>query len=88
MQKVLKQVNIKSVISRDEIKIFGKNTINEKKTIKVPNLGDHRICMSALIFSLLTGIKAEIKNFETVYTSAPSFLRLVNFLGGKFKTQK
>ncbi len=88
MQKVLKQVNIKSVISRDEIKIFGKNTVNKKKTIKVPNLGDHRICMSTLIFSLLTGIKAEIKNFETVYTSAPSFLRLVNFLGGKFKTQK
>ncbi len=88
MQKVLKQANIKSVISRDEIKIFGKNTINEKKKIKVPNLGDHRICMSALIFSLLTGIKAEIKNFETVYTSAPSFLKLVNFLGGKFKTQK
>jgi len=34
MQKVLKQANIKSVISRDEIKIFGKNTINEKKKNK------------------------------------------------------
>ena len=88
MQKVLKQISVKSTFSNNEIKIFGKNLIDKNKKIKVPNLGDHRICMSTLILSLLTGVKAEIKNFETVYTSAPSFLKIVNFLGGKFKIQK
>jgi hypothetical protein len=34
--------------------------------------------------SLATGINAEIKNFETVGTSSPSFLKTINSLGGKF----
>ena len=73
MQKVLKQINIKSVASKDEIKIYGKRIIeNKNKKINVPNLGDHRICMATLILSLITGVKTNIINFETVYTSAPS----------------
>ena len=88
MQKILKQINIKSVVSNNEIKIYGKNIIKNNKKINVPNLGDHRICMSTLILSLLTGLKTKIKNFETVYTSAPSFLRIIKFLGGKFEIQK
>ena len=88
MQKILKQINIKSIVSNNEIKIYGKNIIKNNKKINVPNLGDHRICMSTLILSLLTGLKTKIKNFETVYTSAPSFLRIIKFLGGKFEIQK
>ena len=30
-------------------------------------------------------IKAEIKNFETVYTSAPSFLKIIKSLGESLK---
>ena len=56
--------------------------------IKVPGIGDHRICMSAVILSLVTGIKAEIKNFETVGTSSPSFLETIKYLGGKFEIKK
>ena len=51
------------------MKIFGKPNINRiNTTIKVPNLGDHRICMSTVILSLTTGTASEIKNFETVRT--------------------
>jgi 5-enolpyruvylshikimate-3-phosphate synthase len=57
-------------------------------TIKVPNLGDHRICMSSVILSLVTGIKTEIKNFETVRTSSPSFLEIIKSLGGSFEIKK
>ena len=39
------------------------------------NLGDHRICMSSFILAILTGAKTKIKNFETVFTSSPSFLK-------------
>ena len=41
--------------------------------------------MSGLILSLLTGIKTKINNFETVYTSSPSFLKKIKYLGGKFE---
>ena len=75
MQKILKQINIKSKFFRNEIKIYGRGMIDAKnKTINVPNLGDHRICMSSFILAILTGAKARIKNFETVFTSSPSFL--------------
>ena len=39
--------------------------------------------MSSVIFSLLTGIKGEIKNFETVNTSFPGFIPVIKSLGAK-----
>ena len=54
----------------------------------MPKLEDHRICMSTVILSLATGIKTEIKNFETVRTSSPSFLEIIKSLGGKFEIKK
>ena len=89
MQKILKQIGIKTIASKNKLKIYGKNFIQSKnKKIKVPNLGDHRICMSSLILSLITGIQVKIKNFETVYTSSPSFLKIIRSLGGKFELHK
>ena len=88
MQKVLKQVGVKCIAKKNEIKIFGKGMIDGKnKKINVPNLGDHRICMSAFILAILTGARAVIKNFETVYTSSPSFLKIMKSLGVKFELQ-
>ena len=89
MQKILNQINIKSKIMKDELKIYGKGLINAKnKIVNVPNLGDHRICMSSFILALLTGAKTNIKNFETVFTSSPSFLKIMKKLGAKFEIQK
>jgi 3-phosphoshikimate 1-carboxyvinyltransferase len=86
MQKILKQVGIKSVASHNKLKIFGKGMIDARdKKIIVQNLGDHRICMSAFILALLTGAKTKIKNFETVFTSSPSFLKIIKSLGAKFE---
>ncbi len=88
MQKVLKQVGVKCIATKNEIKIFGKGMINgTNKKINIPNLGDHRICMSASILATLIGARAVIKNFETVYTSSPSFLKIMKALGVKFETQ-
>ena len=88
MQKVLKQVGVKSIATKNEIKIFGKGKINgANKKIYIPNLGDHRICMSAFILATLIGARAVIKNFETVYTSSPSFLKIMKALGVKFEIQ-
>ena len=63
MQKILRQIGIKSEASKNQLKIFGKAHVkNMKKVINIENLGDHRICMSAAIISLATGIKTKIKN--------------------------
>ena len=89
MQKVLKQIGIKSKATKNELKIFGKNILNANdKEIIVPNIGDHRICMSSFILAVLTGAKTKIKNFETVFTSSPSFLKIMKTLGAKFEIKK
>ena len=88
MQKILKQVGIKTIATKNKIKIYGSNKIETGKRIFVPNLGDHRICMSTFILSILNGIKTKISNFETVFTSSPSFLKIMKNLGVKFETQK
>ena len=89
MQKVLKQIGISSTASNDQLTINGIGMVdaNERK-IFVPNLGDHRICMASFILAILTGAQAKIKNFETVFTSSPSFLKIMKFLGANFEIQK
>ena len=89
MQNVLSQIGIKSVSSKDKLKIYGKGLFNaSNKKINVSNLGDHRICMSSFVLAILTGAKLSVKNFETVFTSSPSFLKIMKSLGAKFEIQK
>ncbi len=89
MQKILKQIGVKSIFSKNKLKIFGNDLIKiRNKKVKIPNLGDHRICMSSTILSLITGIKTKINNFETVKTSSPNFLRIIKSLGAKFEVAK
>ena len=89
MQKILKQIGIKSLVNKDKIKIFGKSQLHFKnEIINIPDLNDHRICMSAFILGLL-GFKSKIKNFNTqVNSSSPSFLKITKYIGGKFEIKK
>ena len=69
--------------------IYGKSKIEtQNKSILVKTEGDHRICISTVILSLITGIKAKIKNFETVNTSFPGFIPLIKNLGAKIEIKK
>ena len=71
------------------LKFLVKENLNSsKKKIKVKKLGDHRICMSAFVLAILTGAKTKINNFETVFTSSPSFLKIMKQLGANFEIQK
>ena len=84
MKKILVQIGIKCKTTKDSMVIYGKNKIEtKKKSILTKTIGDHRICMSSVILSLVTGINSEIKNFETVNTSFPRFINLIKSLGGK-----
>ena len=85
MQKILKQIGIFSSYRKGKLFIRGKNFEKSKiKKVKVSDLGDHRICMSAAILGFLTGYEVKINNFETVGTSSPSFLKIIKQLGGSF----
>ncbi len=86
MQKILQQIGVFSKFGKGKLIIKGKKYEQIKRSnVKVSNLGDHRICMSAAILGLLTGINVKINNFETVKTSSPNFLKIVKKLGGSFE---
>ena len=89
MKKILNQIGVKCILKKDEMKIYGKGMIDSSdKKINVGNLGDHRVAMCAFIIAILTKAKTNIKNFETVFTSSPSFLKIMKTLGSKFEIQK
>ena len=89
MQNILNQIGIKNISSEDELKIVGKGLLDmSNKRVTVKNLGDHRICMASFVLAILTGARTRIKNFETVNTSSPSFLKIMKFLGASFEVQK
>ena len=89
MKKLLTKVGIKCKSTSDTMTIYGGRKItSNKKTIVTKTKGDHRICMSAVILALATGIKMKIENFETVKTSFPNFVGLIKNLGGKIEIEK
>ena len=89
MKKILNQIGIKCNLTKNEMRIYGPKKIkNKNKIIKVGRLNDHRICMATACLSLIAGIKCNIKNFETVDTSSPSFLKIIKSIGGKFEIRK
>ena len=90
MKKILIQAGIKCKNTKDSIIIYGKNKIEAaNKSILVKTKGDHRICMSSAILSLVTGIRTKINNFETVNTSFPDFISLIKKnLGAKIEIKK
>ena len=87
IKKILIQAGIKCKITNDSMSIYGKSKIeNKNKLILVNCKGDHRINLTAAIYSLVTGIKAKLNYFESVNTSFPGFISLINKkLGGKIE---
>jgi 3-phosphoshikimate 1-carboxyvinyltransferase len=89
MKKILKQIGIRCKLSKDEMKIYGNPNLSvHGKKISVSGVLDHRVLISGTILSLLTGIKANLKNFEQVRSSCPNFLSTISSLGGKFEIKK
>ena len=88
MKKILEQFGVKCKLNKNEMRVFGKGNFDaSNRQVVVPNLGDHRICQSTFILASLTGAKTKINNFETVFTSAPSFLKIIKSLGAKFNVK-
>ena len=58
------------------------------KKYSLKTFGDHRIAMCTFILAILTNAQTTIKNFETVFTSSPSFLKIMKSLGANFKIEQ
>ena len=44
--------------------------------------------MASFVLALLTGSTTKLKGFDTVFTSSPSFLKIMRQLGAKFEIQR
>jgi 3-phosphoshikimate 1-carboxyvinyltransferase len=89
MKKILTQIGINCYSTKSSMFIQGKKNIAIKNNLITVNTKlDHRICMSSVILSLVTGIKTKVKNFETVNTSFPGFVSLIRSMGGEVEIKK
>ncbi len=82
--KILNKMGIKTVSSDNSIKIYGNpNLIINKKIIIKNYLKDHRVFMTSVIAALSFGGEWNIFNPESIKTSFPNFLRIVNKIKNK-----
>ena len=79
--KILKKMGVKNILTKDSIKIYGnpKLTINKKIIIK-NYLKDHRIFMTSVIAALSFGGSWNIYDKDSIKTSFPNFLKIINKL--------
>tara|TARA_Y100000591_G_scaffold331780_1_gene366762 strand:- start:148 stop:1482 length:1335 start_codon:yes stop_codon:yes gene_type:complete len=84
--KLLNQLGIKTKLTNDSIKIFGKPDVILKKSINIKEYNkDHRIFMTSVIAAYTFGGKWKIDDVDSYKSSFPSFLNILKGLGYKFK---
>ena len=87
--KILKKIGVKIKLGSGSIKIFGNPKLIVNKNIFINNYyKDHRICMMAVIASLVFGGKWTISDANCYKSSFPSFLRLIKKIGCNYKYSK
>ena len=77
--KILKLMGIKVIKTKDSIKIFGNPNLKINKRITIQNyLKDHRVFMTSVIAALTFGGEWHIHDKNSIKTSFPSFLKVIN----------
>ena len=80
-EKILNSIGIKTISTKNSIKIFGNPHLNLKKKIIIKNfLKDHRVFMTSVIAALSFGGDWEIQDKDSIKTSFPDFLKIINKL--------
>tara|TARA_B100000900_G_scaffold416077_1_gene448919 strand:+ start:2009 stop:3328 length:1320 start_codon:yes stop_codon:yes gene_type:complete len=76
--KILKMIGIKTIVTKNSIKIYGNPYIKIRKKIEIKNyLKDHRVFMTSVIAALSFGGTWQIHDKDSIKTSFPSFLNLI-----------
>ena len=79
--KILNLMGIKTILTNDSIKIFGKPNFFVNKKIIIKNyLKDHRVFMTSVVAALTFGGNWTIHDKDSIKTSFPSFLNTINSL--------
>jgi len=79
--KILRLIGVKTILTKDSIKIFGNPNIKINKNIVIKDfLKDHRVFMTSVIAGLAFGGKWIIHDKDSIKTSFPSFLKIINNL--------
>ena len=88
-KRILSQMGVKSIATNDSIKIYGNPNLNIKKKILIKNfLKDHRVFMTCVIAALSFGGKWKIHDKDSIKTSFPNFLKIINDLKKNVKKKK
>ena len=79
--KILDKMGVKNIVTKDSIKIYGNPNLKINKKIIIKNyLKDHRIFMTSVIAGLSFGGSWEIHDKDSLKTSFPDFLKVINIL--------
>ncbi len=79
--KILNLMGIKTILTKDKIKIFGNPEIIIKKNIIIKDfLKDHRVFMMSVIAAHTFGGKWKISDLDSIKTSFPTFLKTLGQL--------
>tara|TARA_A100000164_G_scaffold376819_1_gene414661 strand:- start:478 stop:1797 length:1320 start_codon:yes stop_codon:yes gene_type:complete len=77
-EKILTKMGIKTITTKNSIKIFGNPKLEINKEIEIKNyLKDHRVFMTSVIASLSFGGKWYIHDKDSIKTSFPTFLDII-----------
>ncbi|MDA9084881.1 3-phosphoshikimate 1-carboxyvinyltransferase [Candidatus Pelagibacter sp.] len=76
--KILNMMGIKTILTKDSIKIYGQPDLEIKKPIIIKDyLKDHRIFMMSTIAALTCGNRWTLHDKDSINTSFPSFLKII-----------
>ncbi len=79
--KILNKMGVKNIVTDDSIKIYGDpNFIINKKIVIKDYLKDHRVFMTSVIAALSFGGEWHIHDKDSIKTSFPNFLNIINKL--------
>ena len=79
--KILNMMGVKTITTKSSIRIFGNPNLKiDKKIIVKDYLKDHRVFMTSVIAALTFGGEWHIHNKDSIKTSFPDFLKIINDL--------
>ena len=77
--KILNEMGIKTITTKNSIKIFGNPDLQINKKIVIKNyLKDHRVFMTSLIAALSFGGEWHVHDKDSIKTSFPTFLNILD----------
>ena len=80
-EKILNKIGIKTITNNNSIKIFGNPKINLENKVIIKNyFKDHRVFMTSVIAALSFGGSWKIHDKDSIQTSFPNFLKIINEL--------